>query len=58
MPPCAQAADKAKTAGKSSGKLRLGFRGLERQASAVARTEGEIIRVSLLASGAGFHERR
>ena len=41
---CAQAADNAKTAGESSGKLRLGFRGLGGEGSAVARTEHKIIR--------------
>jgi hypothetical protein len=55
--PFAQAADKAETAGQSSGKLRLGFRGLRGKASAVVWTEREIVRVSTLASGAGFHGR-
>jgi hypothetical protein len=56
--PCAQAANKAETAGQPSGKLRLGFRGLGGELSAVSWTVGEIVRVSILASGAGFHERK
>ena len=58
MPPFAQAADKAKAAGESSGKLRLGLRGLGGEGSAVTGTEGKIVRVSILASGTGLHERR
>jgi len=53
----AQASDNAKTAGQSSGKLRLGFRGLGGEASAVTWTEGKIVRVSFLACGADFHQR-
>ena len=56
--PFAQAADKAKTAGESGGKLRFGLRGLGGEVSAIARTEGKIVRVSLLASGTGLHERQ
>jgi hypothetical protein len=52
----AQAADNTKAAGESSGKLRLGIRGLSGEASAVARTELNIIGVGLLASGTGLHE--
>ena len=52
----AQAADNAKTAGQSSGKLRFGLRGLGGELSAVARTELNIIGVGLLASGADLHE--
>jgi hypothetical protein len=54
----AQAADKAKTAAESGSKLRFGFRGLSGKASAVARTELNIIGVGLLASGADLHERQ
>jgi hypothetical protein len=54
----AQAADKAKTTRESSGKLRFGFRGLRGKASAVARTELNIIGVGLLASVADLHERQ
>ena len=54
----AQAADKPETAGQPSGKLRFGFRGLSGEGSAVSWTEGEIVRISLLACGAGLHERR
>ena len=54
----AQAADNAKTAGESGGKLRFGFRGLGGKASAVARTELNIVGVGLLASGADLHERQ
>lgn len=55
--PCAQAADKAKAAGQPGGKLRFGLRGWGAKASPVSWTEGKIVRVSLLASGAGLHER-
>ena len=55
---CAQAADKAKTTGELTGKLRLGFRGLGGKVSTVARTELNIIGVGLLASVADLHERR
>ncbi len=50
----AQTTDNAKTAGQPRGKLRLGLRGLGGEGSAVAWTEGKIVRVSLLASGAIF----
>jgi hypothetical protein len=50
-------ADKTKTAGKPGGKLRLGFGGLGGEVSAVSWTEGKIVRVSTLASGASLHER-
>jgi len=52
----AQAADNAKSARESGGKLRFGLRGLSGQASAVAGTELNIIGVGLLASVAGLHE--
>jgi hypothetical protein len=51
----AQAADNAKTAGESSGKLRFGFRGFHGEASAVARTEIRVVRVRSLAFGADAH---
>jgi len=45
----AQAADKAKTAGQSGGKLRLGCRGLGGERSAVAGTELNVV------EGTAFH---
>jgi hypothetical protein len=54
----AQAADKAKPARESSGKLRFGLRGLGGEVSAVSWTEGKIVRVGTLASGASLHERQ
>ena len=54
----AQAANNAKTAGEHSGKLGLSLSCQGCQVSAVTRAEREIIRVSLLASGAARHERR
>jgi hypothetical protein len=53
--PLAQAADKAKTAGQPGGKLRFGLRGLGGKASAIVRTELDIIGVSLLTSVANLH---
>ena len=53
----AQAADNAKSAGELTGKLRLGFRGLSGEVSAVARTELNTIGIGLLASVADLHER-
>jgi hypothetical protein len=54
----AQAADNAKSAGQLTGKLRLGLRGLSGKASPVAGTELNVVGVSMLASGAGLHERQ
>jgi hypothetical protein len=55
--PFAQTADKAKPAGQSGGKLGLGLRGWGGKASAVVRTELDIIGVGLLTSVANLHER-
>ena len=55
--PFAQTAHKAITAGQSSGKLRLGFRGLGGKVSAILRTELDIIGIRLLTSVANLHER-
>ncbi len=49
----AQAADKAKSEGELTGKLRFGFRGLDSELSAVARTEICVVRIRSLALGAG-----
>ena len=46
-----------KTAGESSSKLGLAVRGLGGEGSAVAGTEGIIVRVGILASRADIHER-
>ena len=51
----AQLPDNAKATGESSGKLRLGLRGLGSEGYAISWTEGKIVRVSLLASWAGLH---
>jgi hypothetical protein len=54
----AQAADNAKTSRKPGGKLRFSFRDLGGKARAVTGTEGKIVRISVLASRADFHERQ
>src|ERR1035438_2270153 len=50
-----QLSDKAEAAGKSSSKLCFCFHSLSSKGSAIAGTEGIVIRVSTLASGAGLH---
>jgi hypothetical protein len=53
-----QAADNAITARKSSGKLGICLDERGSKARAVEQTECGLVRISLLACGAGFHERQ
>jgi hypothetical protein len=56
--PFAQSPDYAKAAGESGCKLSFSFCSLNSEGSAITGTEGIIVRVSTLASGASLHERR